>query len=337
MSVTIRDIARKLNLSITAVSRALDGYPDISEATREKVRQAAQEMGYVPNRAARQLRRQKTDTIGYILPVSSPQHTESFHTVFMEGMSEEAAVHRYDLLISTAPPSSPEEQSIYQSWIQSHKVDGMIINRIQLHDWRVHYLAGQLFPFCALEDSGDDLDYPRVEVANQAGMTALVQHIHQQGYQRSAFIGGPVNLKIQQDRLQGYLDGLQITGLPYDPLLVETSDLTGISGYLACQRLLSSNFPPDAILCINDDVAFGVMRAIHETGLRVGRDIAVTGFDGLQESGFTTPSLTTVEQPVHEIGRELIRILLAEIQNQSAIERLRRITPSLQIRESTQK
>ena len=79
------------------------------------------------------------------------------------------------------------------------------------------------------------------------------------------------------------------------------------------------------------------MRAIQETGLRVGRDIAVTGFDGLQESKFTTPSLTTMEQPVHEIGRELIRILLAEIQNQSAIERLRRITPSLQIRESTQK
>ncbi|HNS63351.1 MAG TPA: LacI family DNA-binding transcriptional regulator, partial [Anaerolineaceae bacterium] len=82
MSVTIRDIARKLNLSITAVSRALDGYPDISAATREKVRQAALEMGYVPNRAVRQLRRQKRDTIGYILPVFFPQHTESFHTVF---------------------------------------------------------------------------------------------------------------------------------------------------------------------------------------------------------------------------------------------------------------
>ncbi len=104
MAITIRDIAKKLDLSIAAVSRALDGYPDISEATRRKVVQAALEMGYAPNRAARQLRRKKADAVGYILPAHTPRFADPFFTEFLAGLGDETAVHPFDLLISIAPP-----------------------------------------------------------------------------------------------------------------------------------------------------------------------------------------------------------------------------------------
>ncbi len=163
MGITIRDVAKKLNISITTVSRALDGYADVSEETRQLVVQTAHEMGYVPNQAARQLRRRRSDSIGYILPSDRPRFSDPFFAEFVAGLGDEAAVHGFDLLVSTAPPGSPAERQAYERWTQSRKVDGIVLNRIHLHDWRVQYLAQVQFPFVTLERSLD-LDYPAVEV-----------------------------------------------------------------------------------------------------------------------------------------------------------------------------
>src|SRR5512146_1096693 len=136
MSITIRDIAKKLGLSIGAVSRALDGYPDISEETRLRVVQTAHEMGYVPNQDARQLRRKKGDAVGYILPANTPRFADPFFTEFLAGLGDETAVHPFDLLISIAAPGQEAEHQIYRKWIQSHKVDGLILTHMHIHDWR---------------------------------------------------------------------------------------------------------------------------------------------------------------------------------------------------------
>ena len=335
MPVTIRDISKKLNLSVGAVSRALNGYPDISEETRQRVIQTAQEMGYVPNRAARQLRRKKADAIGYILPAETPRFADPFFSEFVAGLGDETACHPFDLLISIASPGEEPEQNLYRSWVQGRKVDGLILTHLQLHDWRVQYLVSQGVPFAALENTLDGFDFPRVEVDRKGGVASLMVHLVERGFKRIACLGGSTALKIQADQLEGYREGLRETGIAYDPGLVIESDLTSNGGYQATKRLLSIPDPPDAIICINDETAFGVLHAAHEQGLQVGHDLGVAGFDGVQVSRHTEPPLTTLDIPIYDIARQLVKMLQAEMTGQPLSERRVVFLPNLLIRAST--
>jgi len=335
MPITIRDIAKKLNLSIAAVSRAMDGYSDISEETRQRVMETAHQMGYVPNRAARQLRRQKADAIGYILPSETPRFADPFFSEFLSGLGDETALHPFDLLVSIAPPGAEAEQTIYSTWIQSRKVDGFILDRIHLHDWRVRFLAQQSISFVGLEQSLDGIDYPRVQVDNVSSMAGLVAHLAERGFRRIAFIGGPDQLVIQNERLAGYRQGLAEMHLATDPGLVETSDLTGTSGYQATKRLCWLSDPPDAIMCINDETAFGALHALRDLDVQIGKEVAVTGFDGVAASAHSDPPLTTLDIPVYEIARKLVSLLAAELKHEPVLERHVVFTPNLLKRLST--
>jgi LacI family transcriptional regulator, galactose operon repressor len=335
MTVTIRDIAKKLGLSIGAVSRALDGYPDISEETRQRVVEAAKEMGYVPNQAARHLRRQKADAIGYILPASTPRFTDPFFSEFIAGLGDETSQHPYDLLISIASPGEELEKRIYQDWAHSRKVDGFILTHMHLNDWRVSYLSEIRTPFTALESISEAGEFPRVEVNRQGGMLELIDHLCRQGFHRIAYLGGPSELQIQAALYEGYLRGLERNGLDFHQGLVSFGDLTCVGGYEASKRLLSIANPPDAIVCINDESAFGVLHAAHEMNLSMGKDLAVAGFDGVQETKFTEPPLTTLDIPVYDIARQLVKMLVSEIQGVKIPEHQVVYQPRLLVREST--
>ncbi|PWB53916.1 MAG: hypothetical protein C3F13_08420 [Anaerolineales bacterium] len=335
MPITIRDIAKKMGLSIGAVSRALDGYPDISVETRQRVIRVAHEMGYVPNQAARHLRRGKADAVGYILPANTPRFADPFFSEFIAGLGDETALHPYDLLISIAPPGEEAEKRMYQNWVQSRKVDGFILTHLHLHDWRVKFLSKQGVPYSTLENTLDEDDYPRVEVNRQGGMSELIAHLDKHGFRRIAFVGGPSELKIQADQYDGYRQGLERSEIPYDLTLVIGGDLTSSGGYLATKRMLSIPDPPDAIVCINDETAFGVLHAAHEMDLQIGRDLAVAGFDGVQASRYTEPPLTTLDIPIYDIARQLVRMLISEIHGIVIPERRVVYQPKLLIREST--
>jgi len=335
MPITIRDIARNLNLSIAAVSRALDGYPDISKETRQRVITAAREMGYVPNRAARQLRRQKSDAIGYILSSDTPRFASPFFSEFLSGLGDETALHPFDLLVSIAPPGAEAEQTIYRTWVQSRKVDGFILDQVRTQDWRIRFLTEQSIPFVGLEHSKDGIDYPRVEVDNTASMAGLVAHLAESGFQRIAFIGGPGQLVTSDERLAGYRQGLADRHMAYDPDLVQVSDLTSAGAYEAAKRLRWLPDPPDAIMCVNDETAFGVIHALHDLGLLVGKDVAVTGFNGVTTSAHSDPPLTTLDIPVYEVARKLVNMLAADLEHRSLPERRIVFTPGLLKRRSS--
>jgi len=335
MPVTIRDIAKNLGLSIAAVSRALNGYPDISEETRQRVVQAAKDMGYVPNRAARQLRRRKADAIGYVLPSHIPRFADPFFTEFVAGLGDETARHPFDLTISIAPPGEEAEKRLYQNWVQGHKVDGFILTHLRLKDWRVDYLTKQSLPFSALESVQDIRKFPRVDVDRLGGTLSLVAYLTQRGFRRIAFIGGPSELQIQASQFNGYRQGLENAGIPFDPGLVTTSDLTSTGGLQATKRLLSLLDPPDAIMCINDETAIGALHSLRELGVSIGTDVAVTGFDGVAMSAHSDPPLTTLYIPVYEIARKLVELLAGELKHQSSFERRIVITPRLLKRAST--
>src|SRR4030042_2541856 len=136
MAITSRDVARRLKLSITTVSRALDGYPDVATDTRHRVGLVAREMGYVPNHVARQLPRRRTDMLGYVLPATAGHFSDSFFSEFIAGLGEGVTAHGFELLVSTAQPDTDAERQLYTRWVQSRLVDGVVLNRMRLRDWR---------------------------------------------------------------------------------------------------------------------------------------------------------------------------------------------------------
>lgn len=335
MNVTIRDLAEKLSLSITTVSRAMDGYSDVAEETRNRVIAAAKEIGYEPSYAARQLRRKRTDAIGYILPGSSPRFTDPFSVNFLAGIADEAAEQNLDLLITSCPPESEQEQSQYRRWVQSRRVDGLILNRTRIDDWRVDFLLENKVPFACLGKGESTGAFPYIDVADSAAMKDLVTRLTQKGHRRIAFIGASPNLVIHADRFQGYRQGLESAQIPFEAVLVETGDLTENGGYEAARKLLTQSAPPTAILGVNDLTALGVLRAAQEKGIPVGTELAIAGYDGIKETEYTNPPLTTLYQPTYEIARQLARMLIRLIEGESLEETSITISPELLIRAST--
>ena len=335
MSVTIRDVAKRLNLSITTVSRALDGYSDVAEDTRYLVEETARQMGYVPNQAARQLRRRRADAIGYILPAEKPSFSDPFFVEFIAGLGDEASVHGFDLLVSTAPANSITEQHAYERWTHGRKVDGLALNRIRLTDWRIQYLSQMNFPFVAKERSDDPFEYCSVEVDGKRWFKILINHLISLGHKRIAYIGASPELRIHRDRLSGYQQALQEAGLSVDLDYIHQGDLSAEGGYHVAKMLLSLSTPPTAIACVDDMTAMGALHAAHDLGLDVGRELAVAGFDGIIGFEHTQPPLTTVNQPIYQIARRMATILINMIRGELTAKQHFFIEPTLEIRQST--
>jgi DNA-binding LacI/PurR family transcriptional regulator len=274
------------------------------------------------------------------MPVHSPLFADSFFSEFIEGLGDETAAQHADLLITTAPPGLETEKNAYQNWIENSKVDGLVIDRVHVQDWRVQYLLDKRVPFSTLErtlpQAGEvEPAYPSVEVNSVSGMVQLVGHIAAHGYRRLTYIGGPETLKIHVDRLDGFRQGLAQAGLAPGAAPVEQGDLTSAGGYAATKRLLSIPDPPDAVLCVNDATAFGALRAIDEAGLKTGQEIAVAGFDGVRDARYCNPPLTTLDQPVYDIARQLVCLLVAQITHQPLTEDRIVLQPTLLLRAST--
>jgi LacI family transcriptional regulator len=332
MRPTIRDVAKKLNLSITTVSRALDGYDDVAEQTREMVVKTARQMGYSPNRAARQLRRQKAETIGFILPASAQQFSEAFFSEFIAGLGHELSLHNYDLLVSAAD-SEKSEHDLYERWANSGKVDGFILSRLRVRDWRIKFLAEQNLPFASLSHTGKS-NYPSIQIDGADGYAELVEHISTNGFRRFAFVGGPVNLVNHVERLSWFRKAMQHHGFDLNEQWIVTADLTSSGGYQAAMHLLGLPDPPNAILCISDETAFGVLHAAHSRGLVIGQQLAVAGFEGVQDAKHSEPPLTTLDIPVFDIAGQLVDMLLKTIAGEG-VESPVLIQPRLLKRPST--
>jgi DNA-binding LacI/PurR family transcriptional regulator len=212
-------------------------------------------------------------------------------------------------------------------------VDGFILNRLRLQDWRVRFLTRQHLPFATLDFSGTG-HYPCIRVDGADGFVELVKHLVKNGFKRFAYIGGPSNLVNHSERLKWFRQAIQFHGLVQDKELIAAADLTSTGGYQSAIDLLSLPDPPDAILCINDETAFGVLHAAHRRGLTIGQDLAVAGFDGVRDAKYSEPPLTTLDIPVFDIARQLVDMLLKTIEGED-VDSPVWIKPNLLIRPST--
>ena len=334
MSVTLRDIARRVNRSVTTVSRALHDYEDVSQETRELVKRTAREMGYTPNVAAQRLQKRRADALGLILPASGPRLSDPHFGEVLAGVGDEVARAGFDLLISIAAPDLDELET-YRQKTSGRRVDGVLVVRTRIHDRRVEFLLQRKLPFVAYGRVLDDWDFPYVDVDHEAGMQALIQHLADLGHRRIACIIGSPEFTFVHYQLQGFRQAMTAHALPIDESLIVEADMTQRGGYGAAQTLLSHSDPPTAIVASNDLMALGAMSAAQDHGLDVGRDIAVTGFDGIPLADTSHPTLTTVRQPAHRMGQLLGQMLVAVARGESLPDRRVLITPSLIIRQST--
>ncbi|MDF1500068.1 MAG: LacI family DNA-binding transcriptional regulator [Anaerolineales bacterium] len=328
---TLKTIAKATGYSITTVSRALAGYDDVAEATRAVIQSSAQQLGYFPNLTARQLQKQRTDTIGIILPSVGPRFADPYFSLILAGIGDEIAVSGYDILISTRPPG-PAELEAYRSIVEGQRVDGIVVIRTRLEDERIAYLAERGFPFVAFGRTTLDLDYPYIDEDGEAGTYELILHLAQLGHERIAYIAAPQHLTFGYNRLKGYKRALDDTGLVYHPEYVEVGDLTRRGGSAAAEKLLAKPLPPTAIVAANDLMALGTMNHLQQNGLRIGIDISVAGFDDIPAA--EALGLTTLNQPIFRIGHQLSQMLLAVIEGQHLAEPKLVLKPKLLIRAS---
>ena len=333
MAVTIKDIAKRTGKSITTVSRALHGYNDVSPETRKMIVQVADEMGYTPNLLAQRLQKQRTDTIGFILPTFGPRFSDPFFSEFLSGIGSTATQYGYDILVSTQS-TGEEELEVYRKKVTGRQVDGFVLVRTRCQDSRIAYLRKVGTPFVAFGRTEGLLDYPYVDEDGVAGMEMMVKHLVTLGHKRIAYISPPLEFTFARFRLQGLQQGLTEAGLSLPDAYLVYGDLTQRSGVARALELLALPDPPTAIIAGNDLMAFGVISAAQQQGLQVGRDIAIAGFDDIPMAETSHPPLTTVHQPIYEIGRMLTKMLIKIIQGAPLPSRQILLQPQLIIRHS---
>ncbi len=330
--VTIKDIARHVGVSPSVVSRALNNKYGVKESTRKMIVQAAKEMGYHPNAAARSLVTRRTMTIGVIMADIS----EPFYSGIIKGLEFVASESGYTLLFSNSYESL-EQSRVVQKMVDAQRVDGMIIVGSNVKERAyLSSLVDRGIPFVAIERSFSDPRMNCIWVDNVMGGYIATKHLIDCGHTKIAHITGTLDVEVAADRLKGYRRALDEAGIPFSPDLVAQGTFIWQTGYSAMKTLLGTRPLCTAVFVANDSMAFGALQAIAEEGLSVPHDISVVGFDDLQFSSLTNPPLTTVRQPRYEIGRDAGRLLVSRLNQPDQGEGTKICyPPELVIRKST--
>lgn len=310
---TIVDIAKALNISKSTVSRALHEHSDINKETRLAVLKMASKLDYQPNLLAKSLVKSKSNTIGIIVPEFL---TYFFPTVII-GAQEVAAKEGYNVVICQSQESYETEIS-NANVLLSNRVDGVLISMTRETKKFEHFRSFERhgIPVVFFNRVCEEMGTSRVLVNDYEGAYKVTEHLIQNGYTKIAHIGGPPSLRLSRNRLNGYKDALTQYKLPVKNSYIVESDLSKKSAWLCAQKILSLRNRPDAIFCVNDPTAIQVMLYAKTRGISIPGELGVAGFSDDPIASVIEPPLTTVEQPVAEMGRVAMRLLLNEIHNQ---------------------
>jgi LacI family transcriptional regulator len=331
MTVTIWDIANHLDLSVSTVSRALNGYDDVAPKTRERVFKAAKTLGYYPSATARNLRRGRTDKIGLFINTSITYMSEYLSELF-PGATIAAEKEGYNLVFYTGAVNRPDE---LLRVCRAREVDGVILLWAGEIDETISFLQQEELPFILLDRRVDGPDVSYIAADNQNGALSLTRHFIELGHRRIGFTARPELGATSTDRLAGYRQALTEADIPFDESLVISTVIEPRSGYFAANELLDLADPPTAIFAIHDTVAVDAFQAVIERGLRVPKDVAIAGFDGFLSSLTTQPPLTTVKLPLSDMGRLALETLLAHVADRAQPATRIELPVRLLVRQST--
>jgi DNA-binding LacI/PurR family transcriptional regulator len=328
MKPTIYTIATQAGVSIATVSRALNNGPRVSEATRARILQIAQDLGYQPSASARNLAMNTTETLALVLPqISGPYFSE-----FIRGAEGVARNHQYHLLIYSSFDLDGDDPLLR---LLPTRTDGAILGTSSSTCDYINDLHRRNFPFLLLEHHAPGLAVNAINPDNETGAQKLTNHLIQQhGFQRIGFICGPAYRAHSGERLRGYQRALQNANIPFRTELTAQGDFDEASGYTATHQLLSLPEPPQAIFASNDQMAIGALAAANQRGLSVPDDLAVVGFDDIPAAQYLHPPLTTVNLSIYDQGETAIKLLMQVIAEPDQPPQIITIATSLVIRRS---
>lgn len=314
---TLEQVALRAGVGRGTVSRVINGSPRVSERTRSAVMRAVADLGYVPNRAARALAAGSTDAIALVVPEPETRlFAEPYFSGILRGVSAELADTEMQLLLTLV--RDQRERDRLAQFVSAHRVDGVLLVSVH-HDDPLPDLLERIDMPAVLNgrrSSGESL--PFVDSDNSGGASLAVRHLTERGRHAIATITGPLDMYVAQCRLDGYRGALRSAGRADDATLVAHGDFTERGGHRAMRELLGRAPGVDAVFCASDLMAVGARIALRESGRSVPGDVALVGFDDSSIARQMDPPLTTVRQPIEEMGRAMARVLLDEIEQRSA-------------------
>jgi LacI family transcriptional regulator len=328
---TIREIARAAGVSIATVSRVINGRPDVSPQTREVVLRVVREHGFSTNRNARALSGGRTGLVGVTLPILEA----AYFAVIVSGTAE--ALYEHDMRIVLCPTLHQHEREVtLLDRLMHGTTDGAVLMLPEESNAELRALQETGYPFVVVDPRVQlDQGIPAVSASNASGARAVVEHLLSLGHRRIGAILGPADWMATTERLNGYRSALAAAGVLAARDLVVESDFSIESGEAAAAALLDLPERPTAIFGFNDNVAIGALRAAEARGLTVPDDLSVVGFDDSEQSGLVTPALTTVRQPLAEMGRMAVSLLLRLLDHQRVEAMNIELATRLVVREST--
>lgn len=318
-TMNLKELSENLGLSQTTVSRALNGYPEVSLATRTRVERAAKQFGYYPSTRAKGLATGQALAIGHVIPIShKPDLVNPIFGDFIAGAGETYSRHDYQMVLSVAEDG--DEERIYRGLKARRAVDGVIVHSPRVDETRISLLQELDLPFAVHGRSSkhDDTQYSWLDVDNLGAFTRATDYLFDLGHRRIGLVNGPEILDFAKRRRDGYTASLSAHGVAPDPTLMHSDQMTEVAGYSATCAMLALPDPPTGILCASLISALGVRRAIEEHGLVMGRDVSIiTHDDALSylQNGDETPIFTATRSSVRDAGRRLAEMLLHSIAN----------------------
>lgn len=335
MTVTIKDIARKLGVSATAVSKALNDRDDISDKLKKEVQKAVEELDYSTNTIAQRLVKRKSNTIGtFILSREDAFNNEyNFGPLFISGILDEANNNGYDILLFSTNSDLLNKKS-YIKLCKERQVEGAIFTGLRLDDPHLEEIQNASFPISIIDTylTGENVTY--VSTDNEKGIEMALDYLWKLGHRRIAIVNGHQYAQVSQIRLKKYKNYMRKKGF-FDSDLIFTGDFSINSGYKCGLEITETKKLPTAIFVISDVMAFGVMKALKEKNYRLPEDISIIGFDNVTMSNFVTPRLTTIGQNSFKMGCEAVKLILDKLENKKVNPRI--LEPQLIIRDSCTK
>jgi DNA-binding LacI/PurR family transcriptional regulator len=317
---TLEEVASHAGVSRATVSRVVNGSPKVSPDVRRAVEAAVLELGYVPNRAARSLVTRRSGSIGVVITEPTGRlFADPFFPRILRGVS--AALNARDLQLVLLMPSGAADTQRTADYLSAGHVDGVLLISLHGDDPLPDRIVNAGIPFVV---GGRPLRTPAasyVDVDNRGGARSAVEHLIANGRRAIATITGPTDMGAGVDRLAGYRDALDDAGIAFDQTLIATGDFTHDGGAAAMERLLKARGDIDAVFAASDLMAAGAMTVLENAGKRVPQDVALVGYDDSPIASTLRPRLTSVRQPIEEMGHEMARLVVDRVEGTDSVQR----------------
>ncbi|TQS75438.1 catabolite control protein A [Ornithinibacillus gellani] len=321
MNITIYDVAREANVSMATVSRVVNGNPNVKPATRKKVLATIERLGYRPNAVARGLASKKTTTVGAIIPDIS----SIFFAELARGIEDIATMYKYNIILSNSDQNKDKELQLINTMLEK-QVDGIIYMGEDISEEHVQQFSTASVPIVLAATFDESEQIPSVNIDYEQASYEAVNYLIENNKQQPGFLSGHTNTVINQLKYNGYARALKEAGIPLDESFIVYGDYTYDAGLKAADELLKLDKRPSSIFAASDEMALGVIHGAQDLGLEVPNDVEVLGFDNTRLATMVRPTLSTIVQPMYDIGAVAMR-LLTKLMNKENVDDQKVILP----------